>query len=80
MQSNAAEKYVLGFYLRNPSIGDEILKEKICDHFEDAHLADILVDALTECRDKNMVNLDKLMLRHNAPETHRMIAEMIFSG
>ena len=79
VQSNAAEKYVLGFYLRNPSVGDEILKEKIYTHFEDGHLADILVDALTECRDKSMVNLDKLMLRHNAPETHRMIAEMIFS-
>ncbi len=72
------ERDVMRFYLQNPRAGDALLRAGIYEQFQDAQLGAILRDALTTCRKEGGIDFDLLMARHSDPETHRMLAEMIF--
>jgi DNA primase len=78
--ANASERYVLEFYLRHPEVGEALHNAGIAEHFDDQQLAGILREALTDCREGDTVDYDRLMIRFNEPQIHRLIADMIFSG
>ena len=79
VNTNASERYVLEFYLRHPEVGEALHDAGVVDYFDDQQMADILREALTGCREGSAVDLNRLMIRFNEPQIHRLIAEMIIS-
>jgi DNA primase len=78
--SSPGERFVLSFFLRHQECGNELLEAGLPDLLEDQRLSAVLRDALEDYRLHGNVDLDRLMLRHNDPDTHRLLADIVFCG
>jgi DNA primase len=79
-RSSFGERFVLGFFLHHQECGHELMKAGLPDLLEDQSLALLLKDALEDYRQNGSVDVDRLMLRHNDPQIHKLLAEIVFSN